>query len=117
MSKRTVLSFAVDRDIWPVVEIWAKDTNHREVAKGPNCRQYQNGYGLMVAPKKVEVRQEGNKVELQAWIHMPILNRAMLLFLVPKELEVKPAFVAGLPRMQARDNVNALLRRLGQKPM
>jgi hypothetical protein len=117
MAKRTILNFEVNHDVWPVVEIWAKDTNHREITRGGNSRQYQNGYGFWVAPKRVEVRQEGTKVELQAWVYFPLLNRMMALFLMPSEIEVKPGFLAGLPRMQARDNVNILLRRLGQKPI
>lgn len=117
MSKRTVLNFEVDRDIWPVVEVWAKDTEHREIARGATWRRYQNGYGVWVAPKRVEIHQEGNKVELQAYLYNPMINRAFYLFLMPEELEVKRGFFAWLPRAQARDNVNALLRRLGQKPI
>jgi hypothetical protein len=117
MAKRTVLRFETHYDIWPVVEDWAKGRDYREKARGETWRRYQQGYGLLVLPKMVEVRQEGTAVEVQGWVRNFLLNRIMLLFLMPAEMDLGKGFLAVVPRSTARRDVNVLLEKLGQPPI
>lgn len=97
-----MLDFETGVDIWLIVESWAKETGYREKGKGDNWRRYQKGFGMPLIPKVVEIRQEGKKVQLQAWVGS--------LFW----MDVGPGLWASLPRSQARKDVNVLLQRLGQ---
>jgi len=114
MANRTILSFETDTDVWPIVESWAEETAYREIAKGDAWRRYQKGYGMLVAPKKVEVRQEGKNVQLQAWVNPNLIARMGALFLIPSEMDIGSGWKGKLPRSQARKDVNILLQRLGQ---
>ena len=117
MAKRTVVHFETDSDIWSVVESWAKERNYREKKRETNYRLYQQGYGMLVAAKLVQVRQDGKQVEVQAWIHANIVARISALFLLPAELDLAPGFRGGLPRSTARRDLNILLQRFGQPPV
>jgi hypothetical protein len=117
MAKRTILRFEINTDIWPIVESWAREREYGEKTKGNTWRRYQQGHGTLVAPKLVEVRQEGTKVELQAWISINILSRIMFLFIMPAELDLGPGFRGAVPRSTARRDVNILLQKLGQPPI
>jgi hypothetical protein len=114
MAKRTVLSFEVNNDIWPVVERWAQERKYREKARGDTWRRYQQGYGMLVAPKLIEVRQERTKVETQGWVHMPLINRIFTLFIMPAEMDLGSGFMGVVPRRMARRDLNVLLEMLGQ---
>ena len=114
MANRTILSFETDTDVWPIVDNWAQQTGYREIAKGETWRRYQKGHGVLVAPKKVEVRQEDKNVQLQAWVNPNLLARMGALFLIPSEMDIGSGFKGKLPRSQARKDVNILLQRLGQ---
>jgi hypothetical protein len=117
MAKRTILRFETKDDIWPIVESWAKERDYREKSRGDTWCQYRQGYGLLVAPKAVEVRQEGTTVEIQGWVINNIVNRIMFLFLMPAEVDLGKGFMATIPRGTARRDVNILLERLGQPPI
>src|SRR4030042_4365071 len=114
MAKRTILRFETGTDIWPVVEAWAKERDYRETSRGDTWRQYRQGYGFMVAPKVVEVHQQGNKVEIQGWENPHWTARILVLFLMPREIDLGKGFTASLPRNTARRDVNILLDKLGQ---
>jgi hypothetical protein len=117
MAKRTVLNFEANNDVWPIVENWAREREYREKMKGNNWRRYQQGYGMLVAPKLVEVHQEDRKVELQAWVSINIINRIITLFLMPAELDLGSGFMGSIPRNTARRDINILLQRLDQPPI
>lgn len=117
MAKRTIVRFETEANIWPVVESWAKERDFREKKRENNYRLYQQGYGMLVAAKLVQVRQDGKQVELQGWIHANMLARIGSLFILPSELDLAPGFRGGLPRSTARRDVNILLQRLGQPPI
>ena len=117
MAKRTILVFDVNGDIWPVMERWAQEREYREIARGDTWRRYQQGYGMLVAPKKMEARQEGARVEIQGWVHVPLLNRIFTLFLMPAEVDLGKGFWAIIPRSTARRVLNILVQMLGQPPI
>lgn len=114
MEKRTILRFETSRDVWPVVENWAKDRDYREKKRGDSWRRYQQGYGMLVLPKMVEVRQEGPNVEIQGWVRNILISRIMCLFILPSEVDLGKGVGAVIPRSTARRDVNILLERLGQ---
>ena len=105
IAGRTELDFETGTDIWLTVESWAKETGYREKAKGDTWRRYQKGLGMPFIPKMVEIRQEGKKVQLQAWVGSVV------------GMGVGSGLWAMLPRKQARNDVNILLQRLGQPPL
>jgi hypothetical protein len=111
------MRFETDANIWPIVESWAKEREYREKSKGNTWRRYQQGYGMLVAPKMVEVLQDGRKVEIQGWISINIFTRVIFFFLMPAEVNLGRGFFAGIPRSTARRDVNILLQRLGQSPI
>ncbi len=114
MGKRTVLNFQAGGDVWPVVEMWAKERDFREKTRGPDWRRYQQGNNLLVLPKMAEVRQQGNQVQVQAWVRNPVINRIMTLFLMPSERDLGKGTLWIIPRSTARRDLNILLQRLGQ---
>jgi len=114
MAKRTILRFQTEIDVWTILESWAEETGYREIDKEQTWRRYQKGYGMLVAPKRVEVSQEDKSVQLQAWISPNLIARISMLFLMPAEMDLGSGFVGKLPRSQARKEVNILLQRLGQ---
>lgn len=117
MAKRTIIRFETESDVWSVVENWAREREYREKTRGENWRQYQQGYGLLVLPKMVEVHQEGTTVEIQGWVKNYLLNRIMVLFLMPAEMDLGKGFLAVIPRSTARRDVNILLGKFGQPPI
>jgi len=114
MAKRSILRFDTNDDVWPIVESWARERGYREKTRGENWRRYQQGYGMLVLPKMVEVRQDGATVEIQGWIRNFLLNRIMVLFLMPAEMDLGKGFLWTIPRSTARRDVNILLEKLGQ---
>jgi len=117
MAKRTILRFDFNGDVWPIIETWAKERDFREKTRTDNSRRYQQGYGMMVASKFLEAKQEGRQVELQGWVGINILNRISTLFIMPGEIDLGSGFRAVIPRGTARRDVDVLLQRLGQPPI
>ena len=117
-SRRTMLEFDSDADLWTVVEGWAKETGYRQVDSGDSWRRYQKGHGILTGSMLLEVRREDNKWHLDAWIHANIMARIGALFLIPSEMSIQSGGLKGaVPRRIARRDVNALLQRLGQQPI
>ena len=118
MAKRTILRFQINGDVWPVVESWAKERDFPEDLRvSNNVRRYRQGIGWLVLPKIVEVKQERTQVEIQAWVHNPLINRIVTLFLMPAERDIGSGPLWMIPRSTARRDVNILLQRLGQPPI
>jgi hypothetical protein len=86
------------------------------VARGPDWRRYQQGHNLLVLPKMTEVKQQGNQVQVQVWVRNPLINRILVLFLMPAEKDVGKGTLWMVPRSTARRDLNILLQRLGQPP-
>jgi hypothetical protein len=116
MNRRTVRDFSYTKDLWPIVDSWAAQTGFVEREKSPNRRLYRKGGSLVMAPAFLEIRREGRKVSLEAWVKADAL--LILSFLAGQKPEMaieSGALTAAFPRKRAREAVNQLLTRLGQK--
>jgi len=118
-AKRSVVTFTIKGDPWPVIASWAKE--HRFFPREPqtgSVKLFQKGTGLLTAPMRAQFTQRGDEIELQAWVHMPLITRIMALFLLPAEMNVgSGGFRAFVPRSIARKAVNALLVEVGAEPI
>lgn len=114
MAKRSIIRFDSNNDVWSTIENWAKERNFREKARKDGWRQYQQGNAILVAPKVVEIQQEGTQIEIQAYVHIPLVNLIITLFFMPGEIDLGRGIKASVPRNTARRDVNILLDRMGQ---
>ncbi len=115
MSKRTMLQFHYDGDIWSIVEKWASENGYREKESIGTDRTYQKGYGFLVAPMMLRVQKDDLEITLEAWIRVNIFVRMMLLFIAPSEMGIESGGLALFaPRKIARSAVNKLINRLDQ---
>jgi len=118
-AKRTVVTFTMKGDPWPTIATWAKQNRYypREPQTG-SVKLFQKGTGLFTAPMRAQFTQRGKEIELQAWVHMPLITRIMALFLLPAEMNVSSGgFRAFVPRSIARKAVNELLLDVGAEPI
>ncbi len=114
MSRRTVCDFTADKEIWTVVEGWAKETRYRLRESDQSQRLYQKGRGILVVPTMLEVSQTKEKVHLEVWIRANLFFRLTALFLIPSERGIESGgFMWVAPRRVARRAVNKLLEKLG----
>ena len=114
-GRRSVVSYSVTGDPWPTIATWAKSHgfNPREPQTG-NTKLFQKGSGLFTAPMRAQFTHEGDRVEVQAYLHIPLIARIMALFLLPSEMNVRSGgFRAVIPRNIARKAINALLAQVG----
>jgi len=114
-AMRSVVTYPVTGDPWPVVGAWAKKHGFmpRSSLSG-DIKLFQKGLGLLTAPMRAQFVQRGDRMELQAWVHNPLLTRIMSLFILPPEMNLKSGgFRAVLPRGIARKAVNDLLAQVG----
>ena len=118
-AKRSVVTFTLKGDPWPTIAAWAE--NHRFRPREPqtaSIKLFQKGSGLFTAPMRAQFTQRGKEIELQAWVHVPLLARIMALFLLPQEMNVRSGgFRAMVPRAIARKAVNELLVQVGAPPI
>jgi hypothetical protein len=118
-AKRTVVTFTMKGDPWPTIATWAKQ--HRYYPREPQTgtvKLFQKGTGLFTAPMRAQFTQRGKDIELQAWVHMPLITRIMALFLLPAEMNVSSGGIrAFVPRSIARKAVNELLVDVGAEPI
>ncbi|MBA3457593.1 MAG: hypothetical protein H0T42_31215 [Deltaproteobacteria bacterium] len=118
-AKRTVVTFTLKGDPWPTIASWAQQ--HRYLPRDPQTgatKLFQKGSGLFTAPMRAQFTQRGKEIELQAWVHVPLLTRIMSLFLLPQEMSVRSGgFRAMVPRAIARKAVNELLAQVGAEPI
>ena len=118
MSRRTIVSFSCPKDFWPQVEKWATETGFTLISQDSEQRLYRKGHRLLMAPIWVELRREGKKVVLEAWVVADMF--LILSALAGKKPEAGIAsggLTAMLPRRRAREAVNILLRRFNQSPI
>ncbi len=114
-ARRSVVTFTVKGDPWPVIAAWAQ--KHKYLPRAPQTgtvKLFQKGSGLWTAPMRAQFTQEGDQIELQAWVHNPLFARIMALMLLPAEMNVRSGgFRAVIPRNIARKAVNELLAQVG----
>lgn len=116
---RTSVRFAVHGDPWAMIAAWAQ--RHRFYPREtPDARSrvFQRGSGFWTAPMRAHFTVQGNHVELQAWVHVPLFTRIMSLFLLPAEMRLESGgFRGAVPRKLGRNAVNDLLAQVGAPPI
>ncbi len=118
MKGRTVLEFPCPRDLWPQVEAWAAETGFILARQEGTRRAYRKGHWLLMAPAWVELRQEGKQVILEAWVKADsFLLLSLLAGKKPETAIDSGGLIAAVPKRRAREAVNRLLARFGQKPV
>jgi hypothetical protein len=119
-KKRTLVTYQVQGDPWPVVAQWAQKHkfNPREPQSG-NTKVFQKGSGFWTAAMRTQFTYDGSgNMELQAWIPIGLFARLGALFLLPAEIHINSGgFKAVLPRKMARTAVNELLSQVGAQPI
>lgn len=121
-KQRTSVTFTIGGDPWKVIETWAQRHRYRlrEPVEGtpPAVRVYQKGSGLLTAPARARFSVEDDRVQLQAWVHVPLLARITSLFLLPQEMGIQSGgFRGAVPRTMARNSINDLLSQVGAPPV
>ena len=118
-AKRSVVTFTVAGDPWPTIAAWAQQ--HSFLPRAPqtgSVKLFQKGSGLWTAPMRAQFTQTGSTIELQAWVHNPLLARIFALFILPAEMNLRSGgFRAVIPRNIARKAVNQLLAQVGAEPI
>ena len=118
MKGRTVIEFACPRDLWPQVEAWAAETGFTLEREEDGRRTYRKGHWLLMAPAMVEIRKESRQVVLEAWVKADLFLILSLLAGKKPEARIESGgLTAAIPRRRAREAVNRLLARFGQKPV
>jgi len=111
---KTAREFQSDADVWTIADQWAAQTGYSLIGQDERSRLYQRGSGFWVAPQMAQLSVIPGGYVLQAWIHIPMINRVMTLGLMPEELIIdKGGFWGVIPRNRAREDVNKLLVSLG----
>lgn len=114
-SRRSVVTYKAAGDPWPVIAAWAQ--KHKYLPRAPqtgSVKLFQKGSGLWTAPMRAQFTQEGDQIEVQAWVHNPLFARIMALMLLPAEMNVRSGgFRAVIPRNIARKAINELLAQVG----
>jgi hypothetical protein len=114
-AKRTLRTFTTTTDPWPVITAWASANGYKRMSGSDGQAVFKKGMGILVAPRMLELRTEGNQLHLQAWVHSGFFVRLMSLFILPSEITVESGgFVAMVPRNIGRKEVNGLLAQLQQ---
>lgn len=119
-ARRSVVTYTAKGDPWPTIAAWAKKHSfHPRPSPGDGAAKvFQKGLGILTAPMRAQFTQHGDQVELQAWVHNPLLARIMALFILPAEMNVSSGgFRAVVPRNIARKAVNDLLSQVGADPI
>lgn len=118
-NKRTQVVFQMQGDPWPVIAAWAQ--KHRFMPREPqtgSVKLFQKGSGFWTAAMRAQFTQQGDQIELQAWLPISIFARIAALFMLPAEMHVRSGgFRAALPRKFARDAINELLQQVGAPPI
>jgi hypothetical protein len=117
MNRRTIREFPCSEDLWPIVESWAAQTGFIEREKTADRRLYRKR-NLAMAPAFLEIRREGRRVVLEAWVKADMF--LILSFLAGQKPEAaieSGGLTAAIPRQRAREAINQLLIRLSQKPI
>ncbi|MHB8895552.1 MAG: hypothetical protein ACYC99_10305 [Candidatus Geothermincolia bacterium] len=111
---KTVREFQFTGDVWGIADQWAAAQGYSLMAQDEASRLYQKGSGFWLAPQMVQLSVMPQGYVLQAWVHIPLINRIMTLGLMPEEMIVdKGGFVGVIPRNRAREDANLLLVAVG----
>jgi hypothetical protein len=119
VAEKTIRDFQVGFVVAPVADAWA-GANHfgLRTVDPDGSRHYQRGEGILTGVMLCTVRQAGQNVRVETWIHARLIARISALFLIPTDMSVESGGLKGmLPRKMCRDAVNQLLVQLGQPPI
>ncbi|MBL9014082.1 MAG: hypothetical protein JNL83_07890 [Myxococcales bacterium] len=118
-NKRSVVVYRVQHDPWPQIAAWAQRNKfYPRAPQTGDVKLFQKGSGFWTAPMRAQFTQRGDQVEVQAWVHNPLLARIMALFILPAEMNLNSGgFRAVIPRNIARKAVNELLAEVGAQPI
>lgn len=111
-SHRTVYNFPIDREIWPVVDAWAKKHGYSIAQPGEANRVYQKGNINWSAPTMLEISLEGDCGHLEAWLMFDEAANKLTGSSFEMPLKSGGLRAAG-KRKKAREEVNDLLKFLG----
>jgi hypothetical protein len=118
-AKRSVATFTVRADPWPLIAGWA--LRHRFMPREPqtgNTKLFQKGSGLLTAPMRAQFTLDGQVMHVAAWLQISLFTRIFSLFMLPAEMPVNSGgFRAVVPRSMARKAVNELLEQVGAPPI
>ncbi len=104
---RTLLDFTSSKEIWGDVERWAKEQGYALKNQTGTERVYQKGSGFWAASSCLSIRQDGDKVHVEAW---SLMN--MLVF--KQEIATDEARMVAKPvRKSNATRINKLLTELG----
>ena len=118
-AQRSVVTFTAKGDPWPTIAAWAQ--RNKYLPRAPqtgSVKMFQKGSGLWTSPMRAQFTQRGDQIEVQAWVHNPLIARIMSMFILPAEMNVSSGgFRAVIPRNIARKAVNELLVEVGASPI
>jgi hypothetical protein len=118
MKGRTILEFPCPADFWSQVDAWAAETGFILQGREGKRRLYRKGFWLLMAPAWLEIRQEGRRATLEAWVKSDFFLILNILAGSKPETAIKSGgLTAAVPRKRAREAVNRLLSRFGQPPV
>jgi hypothetical protein len=117
-EKRAIREFSANGDLWQVADEWAGQQGYKAVEETGDRRLYKKGTGFLTGARAVELRKDGKKVHLEAWVIGNLPARVLSLFILPAEITIESGGAkAVVPRKQGRGEVNELLARLDQEPI
>ncbi len=118
-DKRSVVVWNLAGDPWPVIAAWAQ--KHKFLPREPqtgNVKVFQKGSGFWTAAMRAQFTQQGDRMQIEAWLPISLFARIAALFMLPAEMHIRSGgFRAVLPRKIAREAVNELLRQVGAQPI
>ncbi len=116
MKKRTIREFTYSSDLWPLVDSWAAEAGFTLETEKESFRVYNKGRWLILAPVRLEIRQDGDRVVLQTWLRADFYMTLTLFTGKPPEGGLESGgLTAWMQRKKARAVVNRLLVSLGQE--
>lgn len=119
-DKRSVVTYRVTGDPWPVIANWAQQRGFQPYPpQTPTMRLFQKGSGLLTASMRAQFSYDGaGSMQVQAWLPISMFARIASLFMLPAEMHIRSGgFKAVLPRKLARGAVNELLTQVGAQPI
>ncbi len=119
MAQRSIRDFQVPFEVAPIADAWAGANGFGlDEVEPDGSRHYVRGSGLLTGQMMCVVRQSGQQVRVESFIHARLSARIGALFLIPENKSIAPGGIVGvLPRTICRDAVNKLLAQLGQPPI
>jgi hypothetical protein len=118
MKGRTVREFTCPKNLWPQVDAWAAESGFQLIREEGDRRTYRKGHVLLMAPAWLEIRREGQRVILEAWVSADFYLILSLFSGRKAETGIASGgLTAAVPRRRAREAVNRLLQRFGQQPV